>query len=86
MISQDSLNQMWSQTTLTDGTTIPYGFGWIVSETNNGLEVNHGGNTPGFTSIIYNYADNITIIMLMNRFGGERGGITSEIAHIVRNN
>jgi len=84
LISQDSLNQIWEQTILLDGTVIPYGFGWIASETNNGLEVNHGGNTPGFTSIIYNYADNITVIMLMNKFGGERGAITSEIAHIVR--
>ena len=45
-----------------------YGYGWMVSDTDLGKRVKHGGNTLGFTSIIDRYIDKkLTIIALTNK-------------------
>ena len=50
---QSSFDEMWSPVTLNDGSTYPYGFGWELGETVNGMSVvKHSGAWQGFETVI----------------------------------
>jgi CubicO group peptidase (beta-lactamase class C family) len=62
-----TLNQAFSQTTLKDGSTVKYGFGWMVDQWRGLKEVGHGGDITGFNSYIARYPDEqFTVIVLSN--------------------
>jgi hypothetical protein len=52
LVKASTLNQAFSQTTLNDGSTAKYGFGWMVSQWRGLKEVAHGGDITGFKSNI----------------------------------
>lgn len=66
----------------TDG----YGYGWMISNTENGKEIYHNGNTLGFTSNIARYMDKgISIIILTNNGYCNVMDLTNSLANIVLN-
>ncbi|MEO8453309.1 MAG: serine hydrolase domain-containing protein [Gemmatimonadota bacterium] len=67
IISQASLDQMWTPVRLNDGSSYPYGFGWALAPTNGLRTVSHGGSLPGFVTMIGRYvAKRLTVIILTN--------------------
>ena len=67
LVKASTLNQAFSQATLNDGSTIKYGFGWMVSQWRGIKEVGHGGDITGFNSYIARYPDEqFTVIVLSN--------------------
>lgn len=67
LIKASTLNQAFSQATLNDGSTIKYGYGWMVNQWRGLKEVGHGGDITGFNSYIARYPDEqFTVIVLSN--------------------
>jgi CubicO group peptidase (beta-lactamase class C family) len=67
LVKASTLNQAFSPATLNDGSTIKYGFGWMVSQWRGLKEVGHGGDITGFNSYIARYPDEqFTVIVLSN--------------------
>lgn len=66
--------QMWTRNRLNSGEATTYGFGWVVRNTANGLEVGHSGSSFGFTSRLRRYVDKgVTVIILRNGDGQSAG-------------
>jgi CubicO group peptidase (beta-lactamase class C family) len=69
LLSQTSLDRMWTVYPLNDGQPNPnqYGFGWWIRRQNNHKVIEHGGNWQGFTCDISRYPDdNLTVVVLAN--------------------
>jgi D-alanyl-D-alanine carboxypeptidase len=67
IVTRKSLEQMWAQTKLNNGTTVPYGFGWGTGKINGHRVVSHNGGIIGFCSNISRFLDDrITVIVLIN--------------------
>jgi D-alanyl-D-alanine carboxypeptidase len=67
ILSASTRRQMWSPVTLNDGSSHPYGFGWMVAEVRGHRFVHHRGGMPGFRADIARFVDEgLTIIVLMN--------------------
>jgi CubicO group peptidase (beta-lactamase class C family) len=69
LLSQSSLDRMWSIYPLNDGkpNLNQYGFGWWIRQQNNHKVIEHGGNWQGFTADISRYPDdNLTVVVLTN--------------------
>ncbi len=82
LLTQSSLNQMWTQMKLNDGTSVPYGLGWEVGEQHGHRYVDDRGGTG--TEITRYIDDKLTIIVLTN-LGGDTvnsWGLTSKIAQL----
>jgi CubicO group peptidase (beta-lactamase class C family) len=67
-ILRDSIRrQMWQPARLNNGTTYPYGFGWMLASLDGHRLVHHGGGMPGFRAHFAQFVDDgLTIIILMN--------------------
>jgi D-alanyl-D-alanine carboxypeptidase len=69
LLKQSSLHQMWAATKTNDGAdaSFDYGFGWFIGNYHGHHFVQHGGGTPGFSSVIYRFLDDkLTIVVLTN--------------------
>jgi CubicO group peptidase (beta-lactamase class C family) len=69
LLSQSSLDRMWSIYPLNDGKPNPnlYGFGWWIREQNKHKVIEHGGTWQGFSCDISRYPDdNLTVVVLTN--------------------
>jgi hypothetical protein len=67
LLEPDLRDKLWSPTRLSDGTTAPYGFGWIVGQDNGVPIYSHNGGIPGFmTAIRRAPSEGLTTIVLMN--------------------
>jgi D-alanyl-D-alanine carboxypeptidase len=70
LLTESSLEQMWTPIALGKGGTAEYGFGWDVKSENGHRLLSHGGNITGFSSAILRFVnDKLTVIVLTN-FGG----------------
>lgn len=72
ILSQQSLQQMWTLFPLNNGQPNPgaYGFGWRVHEVNGHRVVEHAGIWQGFTCFISRYLDDrLTVVVLTNLDG-----------------
>jgi CubicO group peptidase (beta-lactamase class C family) len=60
--------EIFTGTTLADGTETEYGFGWFVgADPEYGTVANHGGGWPGYSTFIHRFMrDDKTIIVLQN--------------------
>jgi CubicO group peptidase (beta-lactamase class C family) len=70
LLKASSLEQMWTATRAREGrlASVDYGFGWFVGTYEGRRFVQHGGGTPGFSSVIYRFLDDkLTVIVLSNR-------------------
>jgi CubicO group peptidase (beta-lactamase class C family) len=82
LLTESEQRLAWTSTTLTDGTTTRYGFGWFVDRENGLLKVSHHGETSGFTNFMLKFPDRrLTVIVLTNR----RGGVPWDLAAAVAN-
>lgn len=68
VLPQSVLAQMWTPIRLNDGSTYPYGFGWMLGTVNGRRIIEHGGSWQGFKTFIARYVgDGLTVIVLMNQ-------------------
>ena len=83
VLSQASLDQMWTPTTLADGSVRPYGLGWFLSPTNGVRTVSHGGALPGFVTNISRFVGKgLTVIVLGNAEWANPAALADAIAGI----
>ena len=83
VLSEAARREMWTQVTLNDGTSHPYGFGWHVYEPPRRRSVWHGGGLPGFNAQFRRYVDDrITVIILMNSDDVDDESIAAGVAEL----
>ncbi len=83
VLSQASLDQMWTPVTLTNGQSYPYGFGWMVAPTNGLRTVGHGGSLPGFLTNFSRFvAKGLTVVVLGNAEWADPAALAQAIAGI----
>jgi hypothetical protein len=81
ILSQASLDQMWTPVALNDGTTRPYGFGWALGPTNGQRTISHSGSLPGFVTAIHRFVSKgLTVIVLTNAEWSEPSQVATAIA------
>jgi D-alanyl-D-alanine carboxypeptidase len=67
ILTASTRRQMWRPVTLNDGSTYPYGFGWMMATVLGHRLVHHPGGMPGFRSDIARFVDDdVTFIVLIN--------------------
>ncbi len=69
LLTQASLNRMWTVFPLLDGRPNPgpYGFGWFIESQNGHRRISHSGSGQGFTANIARYPDDsLTVVVLTN--------------------
>lgn len=72
--------QMWTATTLGDGQSVDYGFGWALFTEAGHRLVRHRGDWQGFTTHIAHLPeDRLTVSVLMNRARGQPHVIADRI-------
>ena len=83
LLTEGEQRLAWTSTTLTDGTTTRYGFGWFVDRENGLLKVSHHGETSGFTNFMLKFPDRrLTVIVLTNRRGGVPWDLAAAVADL----
>lgn len=80
ILPQKALEEMWTPTTLEDGSSQGYGFGWGIGNTEGHRFVGHGGNWQGFTSAIVRYLDDELSVILLDNINTINA---EELAHAV---
>jgi D-alanyl-D-alanine carboxypeptidase len=76
LLPRAAWEQMWSKTTLSDGTTADYGFGWNVRNNWSRKRIEHGGGIEGFSAADTRFIDDsLDLIFLSNLSDGDRGHI-----------
>jgi D-alanyl-D-alanine carboxypeptidase len=87
ILSEASRREMWSQVSLNDGKTAPYGFGWHVHVEKGKRRVRHGGGLPGFAAEYLKYVDDrLTVIVLTNGDDVDLPSVASGVAALYRPN
>ena len=84
LLSQESLNLMFTPQAMLSNLGMNYGYGWFVREVNDRLLLGHSGGIDGFATEMRRYPnDKVTIIILSNRETTNVITIGDEIAQIV---
>lgn len=85
VVNEDSLRQMITPHTLTDGSSTDYGFGLSLGEYEGHPRISHGGGIFGFNSMLsYFPADDVSIAVIVSG-GASSGLIAQRIASQVLN-
>ncbi|MBI3463813.1 MAG: serine hydrolase [Planctomycetes bacterium] len=81
LLPRSALERMWTPTTLANGKTAPYGFGWVVGNYRGHKLIGHSGGIPGFSSDIARLVDDkLTVIVLANLDKADPASIAREAA------
>ncbi|MGI4789484.1 MAG: serine hydrolase domain-containing protein [Janthinobacterium lividum] len=81
LLTPETLRQMMTPGTLTDGTPVNYGLGLVVSEWNGHPLVGHSGSVPGYSSSIFYFPDShLAVILLCNLFDTDGTPLTDLMA------
>lgn len=81
LISKDSKNLAFTNTTTNDGKPIYYGYGFSIDEINGMPTIEHGGGIFGYTCYgVYAPSEDLYAIVLTNSNGNSPTDITVEIA------
>lgn len=81
ILSQETKEAMWAQTTLNSGERSDWGYGWRLFFDAGHRSVRHRGDWQGFTSHILHFPDDrLTISVLMNRSRAQPHVIADKIA------
>jgi D-alanyl-D-alanine carboxypeptidase len=81
LLSQASLDEIWTPVTLNDGKQHPYGYGWELSPIAGHRVVRHGGTLTGFRSSYLRLVDDkVSIIVLANGATAQPGVMAIEVA------
>jgi CubicO group peptidase (beta-lactamase class C family) len=84
LVSQASLDLMFTSHAKMTMNGLGYGYGWFVGKMNNHQAISHGGGIDGFITEIRRYLDDkVTIIILSNRQTTNVPQIADEIASVV---
>ena len=68
LMSQESLNMMFTPQAMLSNLGMNYGYGWFIREVKNHLVISHSGGIDGFATEMRRYPDDkVTIIILSNR-------------------
>lgn len=87
LLKRESYEQMWSSVKLNNGTTHPYGFGWMFGDVNGKRLIEHSGAWQGFKAHIARYPDNgLTVIVLANLAQTNPSKLAHGVAEIVEPN
>jgi len=84
LLTESSLDRIWTVYPLNDGKLNPrgYGFGWRISTQDDHKRIEHGGAWQGFTCDISRYPDDsLTVVVLTNLDEGHSN--PGVIAHVV---
>ncbi len=83
ILSDATRRSMWTPVTLNDGSTEPYGFGWMFAEPEDRKLVYHTGGMPGTRAAFARFVDEeLTIIILMNLNDVDIGTIMFGVARL----
>lgn len=83
LLSQPSWNRMWQATTLNDGQSEPYGFGWRLDPYRSVARRWHGGGIPGFSTHVVRFVnEQLTIVILTNLDKSGAAQIAESIAEL----
>jgi D-alanyl-D-alanine carboxypeptidase len=85
VLKESTRRQMWTQGTLKDGTSAPYGFGWQIASRNGTKLVYHYGGMTGFRAAFARFVDErLTVIVLMNLDDVDPESIVHGVAALYR--
>jgi len=85
ILTKASLAQMWTPARLNDGTTAPYGFGWVLDAINQRPYTWHDGAVEGFSSSIARHTgEGVSVIVLDNLNRAAPTRIGAGVAAIVK--
>ena len=83
ILSEASRRAMWTATTLADGSSALYGFGWIINRPGARRQVWHSGDLPGFKAQLHRYLDDrVTVIVLINLDDADDDTIAAGVAEL----
>jgi D-alanyl-D-alanine carboxypeptidase len=83
LLRKEMLEQTWTPATLNDGSRANYGFGWNTDTYRMRRRIAHDGVIQGFSSYIARYLDDgFTVIVLMNKDGGQPEQLANAIASL----
>ena len=81
LLTSQEKETMWAPTILNDGTSFDYGFAWVPEKIGGRRIVRHVGSWQGFsTHIIHIPEERLSIIVLMNRSGGQPHILADKLA------
>ncbi len=81
LLPKDLLSKIWTGTKLKDGKPSTYGFGWFTTSFRGQWELNHSGQTNGFTCIYRRYPNLKTSVWAVaNTYDGEVFGLARTTA------
>jgi CubicO group peptidase (beta-lactamase class C family) len=86
LLTQASLDRLWTVYPLNDGKPNPnqYGFGWSITAVNGHRLIEHGGAWQGFTCHIARFPnDSVTVVVLTNFAAASPGQMAHTIAGLV---
>jgi CubicO group peptidase (beta-lactamase class C family) len=67
ILTDSTRRQMWTPVALNDGSSAPYGYGWMLANVRGHRLVHHPGGMPGARADIARFVDDeLTVIVLMN--------------------
>ncbi len=76
LLDQTLLSKIWSSTKYNNGQTNNYGYGWITTAFRGQRELNHSGQTNGFTCIYRRYPEQkMSVLAFANTYGGNVFGL-----------
>jgi CubicO group peptidase (beta-lactamase class C family) len=89
LLTQQSWNQIWDDTTKTtftmDNEAIYYGYGWMTNKVSGKQFAHHGGSLPGFKSVYFRYIEEKTaIIILTNSDNADAYGIAFGVKELLQ--
>ncbi|GAB3699566.1 hypothetical protein GCM10027592_25750 [Spirosoma flavus] len=77
LVKEFTLREAFMPAKLNDGTTYPYGFGWMIEE--NGNVLMHTGGWVGFRTVIIRYVDKKQTLIVLANGGNAAGRIIRDI-------
>lgn len=85
IVVSSSLEEMWSPVVRDVGGSSGYGYGWYINTYEGQTVVEHSGASPGFTAYALHFTeDDITVLVLANRWLLDSGTMPREIALLLR--
>jgi CubicO group peptidase (beta-lactamase class C family) len=84
LVSSKSYEEMARPTTLANGTSRPYGYGWRLGRLSGHNTIGHGGGINGFSTMISRYPDDrLAVVVLSNTSGADPGAVSDRIAKVM---
>jgi D-alanyl-D-alanine carboxypeptidase len=83
VLSEATRREMWTPVTLNNGSSYPYGFGWMFVDVGGHRLVHHPGGMPGARADLARFVDDgLTIIVIMNLDDVDINAIVSGLARL----